>query len=55
VDRANFTNAGFDSVFVTLHTWLPEHMGVSHYPKLPPAKERDDMLGAAAPDFWTAG
>jgi hypothetical protein len=35
-----------DTIFVTLNTWLPEHMGVSQYQRLPPAKERDDMLGA---------
>ena len=37
---------GIDTVFVTHHTWLPVHMGVSQYPRLPRAKERDDMLGA---------
>jgi hypothetical protein len=43
---AMLTRTGdLDDLYITAHTWLPEHMAVSSYPILPAAKDRDDCLG----------
>ena len=38
---------GYDTVFVTAHTWLADYM-LSQVPRILPARDRDDALGA----YW---
>jgi hypothetical protein len=39
---------GIETMFCVAHTWLAAEMGVSRYPHIGPATDRDDALGS----FW---
>jgi hypothetical protein len=43
--RSSVGHGDIDDLYVTAHTWLPEHMATSSYPILPAAIDPDDMLG----------
>jgi hypothetical protein len=44
--RSSTDHGDIDDLYITAHTWLPEHMSVSSYPILPAATDPDDMLGS---------